>query len=191
RRSGSAISTVDSRSVSAKRKNYPQNMPVHFFSIDARMPDPEAIRQLNQFLASHKTVSVRKELVSDSGHSFWAIAVDFLQDAVPTQERKSGESTRNKSLDYREVLTPAQFAIFARLREARKEIANRDGVPVYTIFTNHQLSEMVTEKIRTMQGFSAIRGVGKSRIEKYGDAMLEILNDHPPEDSDETSQESI
>ena len=49
---------------------------------------------------------------------------------------------KNK-VDYKEILTPEQFAVFARLRELRKEIASREAVPVYTIFTNEQLSQMV------------------------------------------------
>ena len=58
--------------------------------------------------------------------------------------------------------------MFARLREIRKEIAQADAVPVYTVFTNEQLAQMVQARATTKAALEKIAGVGDARIEKYG-----------------------
>ena len=57
----------------------------------------------------------------------------------------------------------------------RKEIAQADAVPVYTIFTNEQLAQMVQARATTKAALEQVAGVGDARIEKYGARMLEVL----------------
>ena len=92
--------------------------------------------------------------------------------AVTADGRQAGQ--RGK-VDYKEVLSPEDFAVFARLRELRKEIAQAEAVPVYTIFTNEQLAQMVQARAPDRAGLEKIAGVGDARIEKYGARMLEVL----------------
>jgi superfamily II DNA helicase RecQ len=54
----------------------------------------------------------------------------------------------------------------------RKNIADSEGVPVYTVFTNEQLAEIVRQKITTKNALSGIQGVGGKKIEKYGDNFI-------------------
>jgi superfamily II DNA helicase RecQ len=48
-------------------------------------------------------------------------------------------------------------------------------VPVYTIFTNEQLAQMVQVRATTKAALEKIAGVGDARIEKYGSRMLDVL----------------
>jgi hypothetical protein len=41
-------------------------------------------------------------------------------------------------VDYREVLKPEEFEVFSRLREWRKAVAEKEGIPVYAVLTNGQ-----------------------------------------------------
>jgi hypothetical protein len=50
-------------------------------------------------------------------------------------------------VDYKEVMNEADFAVFSRLRDLRKVIAEKEAVPAYAIFTNEQLAAMVTGKV--------------------------------------------
>ena len=43
--------------------------------------------------------------------------------------------------DYKQVLKPEEFEVFSRLREWRKGVAEKEGVPVYVVFSNEQLAE--------------------------------------------------
>ena len=50
-------------------------------------------------------------------------------------------------------------------------------MPVYTIFTNEQLAQMVTEAGATKAALEKIAGVGDARVEKYGPRFLELLGE--------------
>jgi hypothetical protein len=50
------------------------------------------------------------------------------------------EPAKHGNVDYREVLDDKDFAVFAKLRTKRKELADKDGVPAYALFTNEQRS---------------------------------------------------
>jgi hypothetical protein len=63
--------------------------------------------------------------VEQGASSFWSFCVDYLEHA-PAEEGgyRGGRGPGGKGkLDYRETLSPADFAVFARLRGLRKEIA--------------------------------------------------------------------
>ena len=78
-------------------------------------------------------------------------------------------------IDYREVLAEQEFAVFAKLRALRKTLAEREGLPAYALFTNDQLAAMVQQRATSTTALAAIEGVGKARVEKFGNAFLDIL----------------
>lgn len=65
-----------------------------------------------------------------------------------------------------------EFALFARLRELRKKIAEEEAIPPYAIFTNEQLADMVRKKVTTLQAMKEINGIGDAKISKYGQVFL-------------------
>jgi len=63
-------------------------------------------------------------------------------------------------------------ALFARLREARLELARARGVPAYVICHDRTLQEMAAYRPRTPEALTTIHGMGPARIEHYGEALL-------------------
>jgi superfamily II DNA helicase RecQ len=150
-------------------------MKYRFFAIPAL--DPEAGQDaLNAFCAGRRVVSVDKHFVAESGNSFWAVCVTWQDGPAPG---KAGPDSRRDRIDYRAVLSEADFAVHAELRNLRKRLSEQDGVPAYALFTNEQLAEMVTRRARTVVDLGAIEGVGKSRVDRYGAAFLAVLNPSP------------
>ncbi len=145
-------------------------MRLHFFAIPALDPG-DAQAELDGFMGSHRVVGVDRQLVQDGPGSFWAVCVTVTDGA----SKKPGGGTARKRIDYKEVLTPEQFAVFARLRDLRKELAAEEGVPAYAVFTNEQLAAMVTRGVSTKAGLGGLSGVGPARADKYGARVLEIL----------------
>jgi len=81
----------------------------------------------------------------------------------------SNKNTGRKSrIDYKEVLNEQDFALFSKLRELRKQIAEKEGIPVYAVFTNEQLAEIVRRKVKTKTEMRKIEGIGEAKVEKYG-----------------------
>jgi superfamily II DNA helicase RecQ len=141
-------------------------MPVH--------DDGAAIAELNGFLRSHKVLSVDRRWVDLETESFWSFCVDYLERGAGGPQAAKGGPARGK-VDYREVLSPDDFAVFVQLRQMRKEIAQAEAVPVYTVFTNEQLAQMVQTRATTKAALKRIAGVGDARIVKYGLRFLDLL----------------
>jgi superfamily II DNA helicase RecQ len=130
--------------------------------------------ELNGFLRSHKILSVEQRWVEQGAYSFWSFCVDYMEGMPGNVTRPPMGGARAK-VDYKEILKPEEFSIYLRLRELRKEIAQAQAVPVYTIFTNEQLAKMVQAKATTKAALEEIAGVGDARIEKYGARVLALL----------------
>jgi superfamily II DNA helicase RecQ len=92
------------------------------------------------------------------------------------QDKDTGKSRlAGRKVDYKEELSPENFAVFAELREWRKTAAAREAVQLYAVFMNEQLAEMVEKKVMTKDALMEIEGVGKARVGKYGDEVLAVL----------------
>jgi len=70
---------------------------------------------------------------------------------------------------------PLEEELFQRLRELRKELADRQNVPAYIVFNDRVLREMVLRRPRDREEMLEVPGVGPSKLERYGDAFLEAL----------------
>ena len=148
-------------------------MRLHFATIP--MHDGESEEEaLNAFLASHRVIGIERQFVVDGPRSAWAVCVSWV-DGEARASATPGTAGRKGRVDDREALTPEQFAVFVRLREARKGMAERDGVPPYAVVTNEQMAEMVRRGVGTVTELGAIEGVGPSRVEKYGAELLAVL----------------
>ena len=144
--------------------------------------------EVNGFLRSHRILAVDRRWVDQGSDSFWSFCVDYWDGSSPIAGDGRGAKARGK--DYKEILSPEDFAVFAKLRDLRKEIAQAEAVPVYTIFTNEQLAKMVETKSQTIADLQNIEGVGDARIEKYGNRFLDILVAQG-NDTNETNGESV
>jgi superfamily II DNA helicase RecQ len=147
-------------------------MQLRFFLVPVAATD-EAAAELNRFLASHRVLAVERQFIGDGPNSAWTICVSF-DDSGATGTPRPGIGKRGK-VDFKDVLSHAEFAVFARLRALRKEKADAEGVPAYAVFTNEQLAEMVQQRIGSAEALRDIAGVGAGRAEKYGKPFLEVL----------------
>jgi ATP-dependent DNA helicase RecQ len=66
-------------------------------------------------------------------------------------------------------------SLFETLRKLRSEIAKEEGVPAYIIFNDATLKQLETERPMSDDEFLNIDGVGKAKLEKYGDAFIKTI----------------
>ncbi|HKJ39388.1 MAG TPA: RQC domain-containing protein, partial [Anaerolineales bacterium] len=66
-------------------------------------------------------------------------------------------------------------ALFALLRQKRKEIADATEVPPYVIFSDRTLIEMAAYYPQSSGSLLNIAGVGQAKLTKYGDSFLEVI----------------
>ncbi len=65
--------------------------------------------------------------------------------------------------------------LFEQLRKYRYELAQKEHVPPYIIFSDKTLKEMSTFLPTTQDAMLEINGIGKVKYDKYGEAFMEIV----------------
>jgi ATP-dependent DNA helicase RecQ len=66
------------------------------------------------------------------------------------------------------------------LRALRRKLAEEHGVPPYVIFPDSTLLEMLRSQPGTMAEMGRVSGVGARKLERYGEAFLEVLGGSAP-----------
>lgn len=161
-------------------------MSLRFFTISIQ-DSAGSEADLNAFLSSHKVLAVERRWVDQGIHSFWAICVDYL--SLPIVSTSSGPALSRNRVDYKTILPPVEFDLFSQLRSLRKEMAQAEAVPVYALFTNEQLAQMVQRRCRTKSELLEIEGVGEAKVEKYAERLLPVLI--TLKETDASSSESV
>jgi len=126
--------------------------------------------EINRFLRGHRIVQTMKELVINNGTSNWAILVEYLDN----HDKKTGEQIKSK-IDYKEILTPADFTLYSKLRDIRKKLAEENGLPVYAVCTNEQIAEIAKRKPNSLAECMKIDGIGQGKADKYIPAFLDCI----------------
>ena len=65
--------------------------------------------------------------------------------------------------------------LMAALKEWRLTTARSDGVPAYVVATDALLAEIVDQRPTTIPGLRRVKGMGPSRLARYGADLLEIV----------------
>ena len=92
-------------------------------------------------------------------------AKSVLQKTEPKKKKKSVASKRDPILAL-------------KLRELRDQIRIAENIAAFQIFTQESLYAMCDELPRTEKELLAIVGMGKTRVDKYGDEILEAINEY-------------
>ena len=78
-------------------------------------------------------------------------------------------------MDWRAQVAEAEIPLYDALRDWRAERARRDGVAPYMVCTNQQLAAMIKARPQSMAKLGTIDGIGKAKLEKYGQEILALL----------------
>ena len=69
----------------------------------------------------------------------------------------------------------ADPTLFDTLRALRRDIANEEGVPAFVVFSDATLRDMAAKRPRTPGAMLDVTGVGRYKLQKYGDAFLKRI----------------
>lgn len=148
-------------------------MQIKLFTIPVTGGEP-LVEEMNAFLRGKKVLQVEQKLVGRKPNdACWCFSVGYVDDVAAT-ERERGK------VDYRELLDAATFNRFSAMRDIRKELAQRDKVSPYIVFSDYELSEIAKLETVTLEAMRGIKGVGEKKVEKYGQYFL-------PKSADEKS----
>ena len=143
-------------------------MQIKLFTIPVAQAE-ELNEELNAFLRGNKIVDIEKHLGTTPGGSAWCFAISYIPKTVKEQSPK-------KRVDYKAVLGKEVFARFSKLREIRKEIAARENISAFMVFTDAELAEIAKLDDMSTARLQKIKGIGKTKAEKYGTLLIEQFN---------------
>lgn len=72
----------------------------------------------------------------------------------------------------------AKGELFETLRSLRKELATKEKLPPYMIFSDATLTQMATDKPTDLELMKNIRGVGEFKLQKYGEEFLTVIKSY-------------
>lgn len=143
-------------------------MPYQFFTVPI-LASEAGTEALNKFLSTHKVIEISKEMVQQDGMAYWSFCVKYLEGAPPTERNLKYP----QKIDYREILSEKEFEKFARYRAIRKQLATDNALPAYAIFTDAEMAEMAKVETITTASLLEINGIGKKKVEKYGQYFIQ------------------
>lgn len=92
------------------------------------------------------------------------------QEAVYRKEPKKVQQLSDEETD----------TLFEVLRELRTDLASEAGVPPYVVFSDSTLKEMSRIRPSSRLEMLQIKGVGQSKLDKYGEAFLSRIKNTDP-----------
>jgi ATP-dependent DNA helicase RecQ len=94
-------------------------------------------------------------------------------DVVKQKVSKAGRGANAK-----EVYTAvSEDPLWYILKAKRTELAREQGVPPYLIFHDSTLLEILNRRPTNLDEMSQISGVGQAKLDRYGEAFLQVLED--------------
>ena len=85
--------------------------------------------------------------------------------------KKKPESAKPRS----EAIHPKDEGLWNALRQCRRELAEKQGVPPYVIFHDATLLQMVEQRPANTDDLSNISGIGARKLELYGKDFLIVI----------------
>ena len=98
-------------------------------------------------------------------------AVDPLMLASPRLQKASYWQSKNQQKPY-------DRALFTKLRELRKNIADGEDIAPFIVFNDATLSELSRVQPTTSSQMLAISGIGDVKLSRYGQAFMQAIKEY-------------
>jgi len=134
------------------------------FSTDNKAVKKDFVKQFDslQEKLEEKLFALQKMTKGFKVHDYLKVRVKaVLQKSVPTKKKK--------------VISKRDPILAIKLRELRDEIFNDEKIPHYQIFTQETLYALCDNLPRTAAALLKIVGMGKTRVTKYGERILDVI----------------
>lgn len=165
----------------AKLKNYRMNENPHYAAL-SKTPTYKLRQVFNHLLlqgyldVTNDEYSIVK-LTEKSKSVLYDEEVMEMKMAKETEIEKAAKKVKKKRRGSAAstVLTDTEEVLFENLRVLRMEIAKKEKVPPYIVFSDKTLVHMCAIKPKTKEEMLMVSGVGEFKYEKYGEAFLNVI----------------
>lgn len=96
-------------------------------------------------------------------------------DIPPAAETPSIDAPVETPVTETAPVQPVDSALYERLEAWRRETAKLEDRAAYLVLTNESLRQVAAEKPQTLDALKVIKGIGPVKLERYGEAILELV----------------
>jgi len=117
----------------------------------------------------------------------------YIKNPLPIQMAVDSqyESVSDKDFDNFQVENIFDEELFVLLKDLRKKIAKKEGLPPYVIIQEPALEDMAAKYPITIQEFEDINGVGKNKARKYGKEFVQFIEKFVKENDIERPEDIV
>jgi superfamily II DNA helicase RecQ len=130
-------------------------------------------RELDAFCARANIHDRRIAFFRTQEQVFWTVFLHYEPVSIPSSPAPKAKPKEPQA-------DPLEEKCLSALKRWRNEEALKSGFPPYIIASNALLEVIVRKRPATLSAILDIRGFGKQKAAKYGQPILDILNDHFP-----------
>jgi hypothetical protein len=153
------------------------------FTTDNKAIDKDLVTQLDAL----------EELLVTKISFFQGLKDGFDTDKFLSLRAKSVFLGKEKAKKSRKMVVDGttNVELFELLRELRNQIASREDLVHFQVFTQKSLYAMCETLPMSKEELKEIHGMGKTRVEKYGTEILKVIISYCDENDIETSSKNI
>ena len=89
---------------------------------------------------------------------------------LPSSKKSSKPKKKKSQLD-----RGNNQQLWDALRSMRHELATKQGIPAYMIFSDKTMDDLVESKPQSIDALGDIYGIGGNKQKRYGKAILKVL----------------
>lgn len=105
------------------------------------------------------------------------VSLQLRREPKPAQAAKASSSAASQ------LVRGHEREMWEALRSLRRKLAEEHSVPPYVIFPDATLLEMLRSQPSSLSDMAEVSGVGARKLERYGQAFLEVLNGSGADDA--------
>ncbi|MGB3496462.1 MAG: DNA helicase RecQ [Elainellaceae cyanobacterium] len=122
---------------------------------------------------------LHQKLVDETTDGFPVLKLNAMSWEILRKQRAVNIAVSKKLQISEESATPKARLeaeqLFERLRSLRKTLADEQSVAPYMVFSDSSLRVMAQQKPTTLEAFGSISGVGKRKLERYGQSFVQEI----------------
>ncbi len=136
--------------------------------------DRKSITKIFNWLIENEYITVEKGQYPTI--SLLAKGKESLSESGVGNFIKLKKNTKIKSAVNR--ISSVDVALLEKLKILRKQLADKQSVPAYVIFTDAVLTDMAANKPANLTELLKIKGIGENKANKYGEIFIKAINNH-------------
>ncbi|NCO63817.1 MAG: AAA family ATPase [Flavobacteriales bacterium] len=153
------------------------------FTTDNKAIEADIIKNID---AIEELLEVKRLFFNGLTQGFTTIRLLELRAKSVFISKEKPKKTRKSVID-----GTTNVELFELLRVLRNEIAHKHGLIHFQVFTQKALYEMCETLPLTKKELLLVNGMGKTRVEKYGSAILNVIKHYCDENDIETLNDNI